>query len=287
MANRLHIVEKIALQYEEYKKEHPLTRKTRSDPLFTKPEHNKAEKPESPSPHKKPQEPEQAVSKKPSVTGDPKQDHEVASMLDKLKSIVDEAKAKGEKSPNFDLCQISVPGTNLFCGMNKGIPRQEMPQLKGKPAPGTPASKLQADPSGEVSIEKNFVEELKNKGVKLSKKSLDASELKATQNQLVGPKVVGMLSKLEKNPNDPDITAPIFVSKDGYVLDGHHRWAAMVGLNFKTDKPVRMNVIEVDMSIDDLVKFTNDFADSMGIRQKAARKLWAKILALETQLAHV
>ena len=37
----------------------------------------------------------------------------------------------GEETTN--LCDVTVPGTNMFCGDNKGIPRAEMPQLKSKP----------------------------------------------------------------------------------------------------------------------------------------------------------
>jgi hypothetical protein len=188
-----------------------------------------------------------------------------------MKKMVDDALASGGKLPNFDLCEVSVPGTNLFCGQNKGIKRQDMPQLKGKPADGSEAEKLTADKDGEVSIEQPFIESLKSKGVGLTNKRVNAAHLKATQNQLVGSKIVGMIEALKKDPNHPKITAPIFVSKDGYVLDGHHRWAAMVGLDFYTDKPVEMNVIEVDMGIDDLVRYTNDFADEIGIRQKAAK----------------
>ena len=34
-----------------------------------------------------------------------------------------------EKAPNFNLCNVSVSGTNLFCVGNKEIRRIEMPQL--------------------------------------------------------------------------------------------------------------------------------------------------------------
>ena len=36
--------------------------------------------------------------------------------------MVDDAISKGEKAPNINLCQITVPGTNLYCDDNLGIP---------------------------------------------------------------------------------------------------------------------------------------------------------------------
>ena len=55
--------------------------------------------------------------------------------ISKVQQIVADAKAKGEKAPNINLCQITVPGTNLYCDDNLGIPRDQMPQFKGKPQP--------------------------------------------------------------------------------------------------------------------------------------------------------
>lgn len=260
-------MKRTAITYEEYAKLHPATQKTRNDPMFSEGQISKApQKPVTKAPETHVRSPDNNT-----VSGNPKADKMISTYLNKMKSMVDKARASGDKPPNFDLCEVSVPGTNLFCGENKGIERKDMPQLKGKPSDGSAASKIQPGADGEVSIEKQFVDSLKNQGVKMTPKKIDAAQLKSTQNQLVGSKVVGMIGALEKDPNHPEITAPIFVSKDGYVLDGHHRWAAVVGLNFFTDKPVNMNVIEVDMGIDDLVKYTNEFADYMGISQKAAR----------------
>ena len=195
---------------------------------------------------------------------------QVVSILEKLKQMADEAKDKGGKAPNFDLCQVSVPGTNLFCEVNKGIPRDKMPQLKGNPKAGSDAEKLIKDHKGEVNGEDAFKKELKKQGFKMEKKSIDASRLKSTQSQLVGAKVAGMMAALKKDPNHEAIRAPIFVSKDNYILDGHHRWAAVVGYSLAKGEAVPMDVIQVDMSAEELVKFTNDFADKLGIEQKGA-----------------
>lgn len=195
----------------------------------------------------------------------------VVAILDKLKAMSDEASAKGEKAPDYDLCKVAVPGTNLFCQVSLDIPRAEMPQLKGNAIPGTPADDLPKDKNGEVDTEAAFKKALEASGAKMTPKKIDASTLKATQSQLVGAKVAGMTAALKKDPNHEAITAPIFVSKDGYILDGHHRWAAQVGLSLNEDKPVMMNVVEVDMDAKSLVDFTNKFCNDIGIKQKAGK----------------
>lgn len=225
-----------------------------------------------------------------SLSGDAHADREVVALLDKLKEMTDEAQAKGEKAPDYDLCQVSVPGTNLFCAVNKDIPRAKMPQLKGRPEPGSPAADMPKDKGGEVDTEPAFKEALEKKGIKLVEKSVPAATLKATQSQLVGSKVAGMCAALKKDPNNPGITAPIFVSKDGYVLDGHHRWAAVVGLQMAKGggEPVEMKTIQVDMSIEDLLKFSNEFCEDIGIKPKDTKsqaKLQAKVAIQRYKIA--
>ena len=211
---------------------------------------------------------------KDSSNGSDKVEHEVAAQLELLAKMANEAKAKGEDAPDYNLCDISVPGTNIFCQGNKGVARENMPQLKGRVIKGSEAEKLaekQGDPDykGQVDAEEAFMKHLKKKGIAMDSKTVPAENLKSTQSELVGTKVAGMTEALKADPKHKHITAPIFISKDGYVLDGHHRWAAHVGLGFNTCNPVTMKVIEVDMDINQLLKETNKFADDFGIAQNA------------------
>jgi len=66
---------------------------------------------------------------------DPKDLEKFNTDISKVQQIVADAKAKGEKAPDINLCDITVPGTNLYCDDNLGIPRDQMPQFKGKPQP--------------------------------------------------------------------------------------------------------------------------------------------------------
>lgn len=197
----------------------------------------------------------------------------VATKIDDLVAMTQNAKAKGEKPQYYNLCQVSVPGTNLYCDGNLGIDRNDMPQFKGTARPGSPADKLPKDKNGEVDTEQFFKQMLEKKHIKVSEpQAVPPDRLKATQMNLVGDKVAGMEQGLEANPQDPNLTAPIYVSNDGYVLDGHHRWAAIVGYNAKhADKPIPMNVRVIDQPIKPLVGMSNEFADHMGIEKKAAK----------------
>jgi hypothetical protein len=191
--------------------------------------------------------------------------------ISKISKMLDDAKAKGEPAPDINLCDITIPGTNLYCDDNKGIPREEMPQFKGKAVEGSRAAGMETDKDGEVDTEPVFREMLKEKNIKVLQTEVPADKLKATQKDLVGEKVIGMMGALEKDPNHPKITAPIYVSRDGYVIDGHHRWAAIVAHNAKNpNNPIPMKTTVIDMDIKDAIPMANKFAEDMGIAAKKA-----------------
>lgn len=200
-----------------------------------------------------------------------KQRKQVSMRIRHLAKLTQQARSQGKKAPNFNLCQITVPGTNLYCDDNLGIPRDQMPQFKGTPIPGSPASKLPKDRSGQVDTEKMFRQMLKKKGIKVAQTSVPSDQLKATQSELVGSKVAGMAMALEKDPNQSAITAPIYVSRDGYVLDGHHRWAAVTSAAIAAGQPANMKVNIVDMDAKDLVPLANKSARALGISTKAGK----------------
>jgi hypothetical protein len=191
--------------------------------------------------------------------------------IQKVAQQIADAKAKGEQAPNINLCDVTVPGTNLYCDDNLGIPRDEMPQFKGTAQPGSRAAGMEADASGEVDTEPVFREMLQQKGIKTLQTEIPADKLKATQKDLVGAKVIGMMGALEKDPTHPKITAPIYVSRDGHVIDGHHRWAAIVAYNAAhPDAQIPMKTTVLDMDIKDAIPMANKFAEDMGIAAKKA-----------------
>jgi hypothetical protein len=233
-----------------------------------------SDNPKSDIPKLKDLMPNAKFDRKPLSAVEPIERQQISTIIDKLAELGKQAKEKGEKAPNFNLCQVTVPGTNLYCDGNKGIPREDMPQFKGTPEPGSPADKLPKDENGEADTEEFFKEMLNKQGIKVSEPvSVPPDRLKATQSELVGVKVAGMSKVLDdpKHPAYDKITAPIYVSNDGYVLDGHHRWAAVVAHNAANpDKQIPMNVRVIDEPIEPLVKRSNAFAEAIGIRAKKA-----------------
>ena len=202
---------------------------------------------------------------------EPKDLEQFNTDIDKVAKQISDAKERGEKAPNINLCDVTVPGTNLYCDDNLGIPRAEMPQFKGKPQPGTPAADMEVDKNGEVDTEPLFKKMLEDKGIKVVQTEVPSDKLKATQSELVGDKVIGMMNALENDPNHPSITAPIYVSRDGYVIDGHHRWAAITAYNAKNpDNQIPMKVQAIDMDIKEAIPMCNDFAEQQGVAAKKA-----------------
>lgn len=194
----------------------------------------------------------------------------VSMRIDKLAEMTRRAKEKGEEAPDFNLCKITIPGTNLYCDKNLEISRSQMPQFKGKPKPGTKAARLPKNKHGEVDADLLFKEMLKKYGVDVEETTVPADQLKATQKELVGSKVASMAKALEKDPNIPALNEPIYVSRDGYVIDGHHRWAAITSAAIARGKPADMKVRVIDMDAKHIIPLANNFAEKMGIQTKRA-----------------
>jgi len=109
-----------------------------------------------------------------------------------------------------------------------GIPRHDMPQILGEHT-------------------SDFLEELERAGVGSRKRSIKAGELKGTQSELNIDKVMGMAGKMRES--GPFAAAPPLASNDGYILDGHHRWAAQRVV----DPSETFDVVEVDLPIEQLL----------------------------------
>jgi len=113
--------------------------------------------------------------------------------------------------------------------------------------------------------------------VKVKPKQFDANKLKPTQQDVYLGKSLGMAINGVKGG---DLGA--VVSKDGHVLDGHHRWAA-TNLNVDpTKKPmnkppprlsteaVKVGGVQADLNIGDLVPVMRGIGDSMGNKRRGA-----------------
>ena len=75
------------------------------------------------------------------------------------------------------------------------------------------------------------------------------------------------------NCGDEGLLEPLIVSKDGYVLDGHHRWAAIATLDLMDGRkePFTVNTTIVDMEMEDLVDESNKWGDEYGLERKTGK----------------
>lgn len=195
---------------------------------------------------------------------------------DQVASLLSELAKMNDPEKTYDLCNVSVPGTNLFCAESKGIDRIDMPQLKAKPLPGSRADKeFEKNEDGEVDLNQEFISYLEDKGVKVFDDEAPASHLRATQRQLNGAKVAGMMTGMQEGGRgksadevrDVIQNARLLVGRSGYVVDGHHRWAAVVGDDAKDGKmgDQIMPVRRIDMDIIPLLAESLAFCEEYGL----------------------
>ena len=114
-----------------------------------------------------------------------------------------------------DLCDKSN-----FCKGTKDIPRKLLPQI------------FNANKFAKV-IKRNF-------GIKTRKISMRPRNLKPSQGE-INSDVVNDIIKYKKVYQNP-----LVVSKDKYIIDGHHRWAA--AKKSKPNKPIPVMVINAGVN---------------------------------------
>ena len=196
---------------------------------------------------------------------------EVSVLIDQIEEERLFAVEHDQDMPDYDLCNITVPGTNLFCLESKGIPRIKMPQLKGTPVEGSYAA-TKADERNRVDLQPEFQQMLARLGIPINNTSVKATELKATQSQLNG----AVVAKIRHGFKDKTRSVhEIYVTRDGYIVDGHHHWAAVMAVDLEDghlgdeDMPVKM----IDADIGYVLDLANMYTDLAGIEKARATGL--------------
>jgi len=182
----------------------------------------------------RPVEPTKAAEKEPQPA---KEKSEEASILEKYKlkftgpghEKLAKAVEKGiDKAA--DLCKITPP----VCRGNLGVSRDKMPQF--------PDNK----------VRDSFLGEMRKQGVRVTEGKVRVGQLKASQEEIQAKKTVQMAGQF-LDGKFPDIKNAIVISKDGYIVDGHHRWAALLAVSPGEE----MNVIRVGVPIKALLDMVN------------------------------
>jgi shikimate kinase len=141
--------------------------------------------------------------------------------------IENEKSRRGIKEAvELDEFKMKIPGEKE----TMGIVRDKMPQVAEKDYP-------------------EFFKYLKDNGAKLTKKKISAQDLKPIQKEFAKVGVEKSMAKLGGK------SKPLISSADKYIIDGHHRWLAVLNSTPKA----KMDVIEVNMPMKKLLALTVAF----------------------------
>lgn len=147
-----------------------------------------------------------------------------------------------------DVTEISVEGTLLFGDEGMGIARKDMPQIDAKMRP-------------------QFLSDLEAKGIKTTEEDIDPKTLKPIQKEISGSRSGAIYNAYREQGEIPD-QQRILISKDGYVIDGHHTWAASVAFAF--DNPsAKLPVYRLDITGKEALDASLAWTESKGIKGQA------------------
>jgi hypothetical protein len=153
-----------------------------------------------------------------------------------------------DRSINPDLTLVTTEGyPNLFSDLrDKMIPRSEMPQI----------------PTGHIDEFESWLQEA---GIGLTLSTVDPRTLHATQSEL-NARITGSILKARRDGTYDDARW-LPVSNDGYLLDGHHRWAAAAADTASCDGCHSVQIMTIDLPIEELLQVAHDFNAAHGIER--------------------
>lgn len=139
-----------------------------------------------------------------------------------------------------------------------GIPRRSMPQITGK----------------HIDDFKKYItkERIRQRVI-----TIDPTKYKASQKEFNDQKVL----KLYQD-NQAISKNPIIVSKDGYVIDGHHRWIAVFLQNETKNRRQTMQAIEIDLPARKLIDVMKNYDKAAFKKVKEAADQCATTEAQQT-----
>jgi hypothetical protein len=170
-----------------------------------------------------------------------------------------------------DLTELRIDGTNLMGDEGMGIPRKEMPQIDGSvdlaqspTATGNTPEFMRED--GTWDARSQFLSEIaRDNGVTMEAQAVDPTELKPWQKEVDAGKIGNIF---RSNPNGIPDKNRILISSDGYVIDGHHNWAAAVGLKF-ANPDTSLPVYRLSITGQEAIDLSNKWADDHGLQHQS------------------
>ena len=147
-----------------------------------------------------------------------------------------------KRTDHPDLTELSIEGTLLYGDEGMGIARKDMPQIPGKERA-------------------RFLEEIeKSDGITAEKEKVDPTTLKPIQKEISAARSGAIFNKFREDGEIPK-NERILISKDGFVVDGHHTWGAAVAFAFDnpgTELPVYRLSVTAKEALDISLKWAAD-----------------------------
>jgi hypothetical protein len=132
-------------------------------------------------------------------------------------------------------------------GSDKAIPLSQIPDAAAKAAVSA-GTKDKSDSDDAVNAGED---------------SPAVGELKPMQKEVIPEKALSFALGFADTGNTPDLkNMEAITSEDGYIMDGHHRWAARTLLN----PGASVKVFKVDMPADDVVTALNIYTKARGLK---------------------
>ena len=119
--------------------------------------------------------------------------------------------------------------------VSKNISRHQMPQIKSEHVD-------------------EFIDYIKEMGYDVTNERVPVKTLMPTQSKYNPDKIASML----KNMNKGILSGKIITSRDNYIVDGHHRYKAILTM----DEDELMSIIRVQADIDELLDIAHSFPKS-------------------------
>jgi len=149
-----------------------------------------------------------------------------------------------------DLSDVQITGTLFFNAIAGTKNREDMPQVP-------------------TARKAEFIADVKKQGLTVSHESVDPASLKPTQKDINGKssaEILGRESARGAKAFSADPTGSIVVSSDGFVMDGHHRWAA-AALG-STMRPTQISIIRINAPQKQLLNVMDKWGIANGISRR-------------------
>jgi GNAT superfamily N-acetyltransferase/uncharacterized protein YlzI (FlbEa/FlbD family) len=157
------------------------------------------------------------------------------------------------RNMGVDLTNMKMIGTSNYLNNNLGAERGKMPQLS------TPED------------QEDFEAALSKLGIKFEPKVFTPDELTPVQAEMD----MGNVGLIMGSWLDPALRAKfkmdeqvLYVTRDGYVIDGHHRWASALLAQKKSGVPVELKCVVVDLDHEDALRICNEYNDHIGVTRQ-------------------